>query len=306
MRRFRSVRDAEAAGIAVVYQELSLVAPLTVAENIVLGHEPRRFGVGRSPSRCATARRARWRRCTSTLDLDTPVERLGLGRQQLVEIAKALARDARVLVLDEPTAALTTRRGRALFEVLDRLRARGIGIVYVSHRLGEVFRMADRITVLRDGRSVGTADTAATRRGASGLADGRADGGHAVPAASPGARRRRARREASDAWRIRMRRAALATGEAAPRRRSPRRLLVDDVSFTVRAGEVLGIGGLIGAGRTELLLRCSAPHPDGARGTVIVAGAPVTIRSAGARRWRTVSRCSERIARASGCSPISR
>ena len=108
--------------------------------------------------RCATGRAARSTACTSAVDPETPVDRLGLGRQQVVEIAKALARDARLLVLDEPTAALTTGEVEALFELLGRLRARGIGIVYVSHRLAEVFRIADRITVLRDGSTVGTGD----------------------------------------------------------------------------------------------------------------------------------------------------
>src|SRR5512134_119773 len=136
VRRFRSVGDAEVAGVAVVYQELSLVGPLSVAENVVLGHEPRRFGVVDRTAMYAAAERA-LHALHVTLDVERPVEQLGLGRQQLVEIAKALARDARVLVLDEPTAALTSGEAESLFEVLDRLRSRGIGIVYVSHRLAE-------------------------------------------------------------------------------------------------------------------------------------------------------------------------
>ena len=157
LRGFRSVRDAEAAGIAVVHQELSLVGPLTVAENIVLGHEPRRFGVvDRAAVRDRASRALDG--LHAAVDPETPVDRLGLGRQQVVEIAKALARNARLLVLDEPTAALTTGEVEALFELLGRVRARGIGIVYVSHRLAEVFRIADRITVLRDGSTVGTGD----------------------------------------------------------------------------------------------------------------------------------------------------
>jgi D-xylose transport system ATP-binding protein len=276
VRRFRSVRDAEAAGIAVVYQELSLVAPLSVAENIVLGHEPRRFGAvdrGAMRDRAAGAMQA----LHVDVDPDLPVERLGLGRQQLVEIAKALARDARVLVLDEPTAALTTGEVESLFEALHRLRARGIAIVYVSHRLDEVFRMADRITVLRDGRTVGSADTAS-------LDEARVVSwmvGRTVETLFPAARPT----PGAVVFEVRhltvedphpSRPAAHGPARATP---PAHRLLLDDVSFSVRAGEVLGIGGLIGAGRTELLMTLFGAPPGRRLGTVMVAGGPVTIGS---------------------------
>jgi D-xylose transport system ATP-binding protein len=276
VRRFRSVRDAEAAGIAVVYQELSLVAPLSIAENIVLGHEPQRVGaVDRRAMRDRAARAVQGLHVA--VDLDTPVERLGLGRQQLVEIAKALARDARVLVLDEPTAALTTGEVDSLFEALHRLRARGIAIVYVSHRLGEVFRMADRITVLRDGKTVGSADTASLDepRVVSWMVGRTVDTLFPPARPSPGAVVLDVRHltvEDPHAHRPAIKRAAGATALA------PRRLL-DDVSFSVRAGEVLGIGGLIGAGRTELLMTLFGAAPGRQSGTVMVAGVPVIIRS---------------------------
>jgi D-xylose transport system ATP-binding protein len=274
VRRFGSVRDAEAAGIAVVYQELSLVPPLTVAENIVLGHEPRRFGVidrGAMHQRAARALDA----LHVDVGVDTPVERLGLGRQQLVEIAKALARDARVLVLDEPTAALTTSEVAALVEVLDRLRARGIAIVYVSHRLAEVFRVADCITVLRDGKSVGGGRTSALdERGVVSLMVGRT-----VDTLFPAAR------PAPGPIALEVNHLTVADPHARSRipegsgtARASRRL-VDDVSFTVRAGEVLGIGGLIGAGRTELLLALFGAPPARRSGTIAVAGATVTMNS---------------------------
>jgi D-xylose transport system ATP-binding protein len=276
VRRFRSVRDAEAAGIAVVYQELSLVAPLTVAENIVLGHEPRRFGVVDAVvmRECATRAMAALH---VALDVDTPVERLGLGRQQLVEIAKALARDARVLVLDEPTAALTSGEVDALFEVLNRLRARGIGIIYVSHRIAEVFRMADRITVLRDGRSVGTGPVGDfDERRMVALMVGRT-----VDTLFPGPR------PAAGPIVLDVKHLSVEDPHA-PRRTPHRRggtapasarLLVDDVSFTVHAGEVLGMGGLIGAGRTELLLALFGAAPGRCTRTLLVSGHIVTIRT---------------------------
>jgi D-xylose transport system ATP-binding protein len=272
VRRFRSVRDAETAGIAVVYQELSLVAPLTVAENVVLGHEPQRRGLVDR-----TTMRERATRAMAALhvavDLDSPVERLGLGRQQLVEIGKALARDARVLVLDEPTAALPTSEADALFEVLTRLRARGIGILYVSHRLAEVFRIADRITVLRDGRTVGAAPVGD-------LDEPRLVSlmvGRAVETLFPAAR------PAPGAVVLDVKHLTVenphARGVGARPGGAEARLLVDDVSFTVRAGEVLGIGGLIGAGRTELLLALFGAAPGRCTGRIVVAGAAVSVRS---------------------------
>src|SRR5712691_13317988 len=154
-QRFSGVRDAEKAGIAVIYQELSLVKEMSVGENIFLGRAPRKFGI------------VRWeelyRRAQKSLDdlhlpIDprTPIRNLGIGQQQLVEIAKALSHEAQILVLDEPTAALTDAEVETLFGILTKLRARGVAMIYISHKLDEVFRIGDRITVLRDGRSVGT------------------------------------------------------------------------------------------------------------------------------------------------------
>ncbi|HXF43099.1 MAG TPA: ATP-binding cassette domain-containing protein, partial [Pyrinomonadaceae bacterium] len=151
--RFSSVADSEAAGIAIIFQELSLVKDMTVAENIFLGQEPSRFGLIRWHELYSRTS-ALLRELGLEIDPQTPVGELGIGRQQLVEIAKALSKNARILVLDEPTAALTESEVEILFQILERLRRRGVGMIYISHKLEEVFRMADRITVLRDGRSV--------------------------------------------------------------------------------------------------------------------------------------------------------
>src|SRR6266498_3098886 len=155
IQQFTGVRDAEKAGIAVIYQELSLVREMTVGENIFLGREPRKLGVIRWEE---LYRRARELLDDLHLQIDphTLIRSLGIGQQQLVEIAKALSQDARILVLDEPTAALTDSEVETLFGILNKLRARGVGMIYISHKLDEVFRIADRITVLRDGRTVGT------------------------------------------------------------------------------------------------------------------------------------------------------
>src|SRR5438876_3437273 len=154
-QRFSSVRDAENAGIAVIYQELSLVKEMTVGENIFLGREPRSFGVIRWEE---LYRRARQLLANLHLSIDahTPIRNLGIGQQQLVEIAKALSHEAQILVLDEPTAALTDTEVETLFGILNKLRASGVGMIYIFHKLHEVFRISDGITVLRDGRTVGS------------------------------------------------------------------------------------------------------------------------------------------------------
>src|SRR4051812_4145496 len=160
-QRFHRVRDSEAAGIAVIYQELSLVKDLSVAENIFLGREPRRFGIinweelfGRAQKLLDSLHLA--------IDPLTPVRNLGIGQQQLVEIAKALSQNARIVVLDEPTAALTDAEVDTLFGILNDLRARGVAMIYISHKLDEVFRISDRVTVLRDGKTIDTTATVET------------------------------------------------------------------------------------------------------------------------------------------------
>src|SRR5881398_305438 len=154
-RPFASVRDSEQAGIAVIYQELSLVKDLSVAENIFLGREPRRFGVINWEELYSRAQKL-LDELHLTIDPLSPVRNLGIGQQQLVEIAKALSQNARIVVLDEPTAALTDAEVETLFGILNDLRARGVAMIYISHKLDEVFRISDRISVLRDGRTVGT------------------------------------------------------------------------------------------------------------------------------------------------------
>src|SRR6266487_2540508 len=148
-RRSANVRDAEKAGIAVIYQELSLVKDLNVAENIFLGREPRRLGIINWEELYSRAQKL-LNDLHLVIDPRVPVRNVGIGQQQLVEIAKALSQDARILVLDEPTAALTDAEVEILFGILNRLRSRGVALIYISHKLDEVFRISDRITVLRD------------------------------------------------------------------------------------------------------------------------------------------------------------
>jgi ABC-type sugar transport system ATPase subunit len=255
LQRFRSIRDAETAGIAIVFQELSLVKDLTVGENIFLGREPRRFGVVLWDELYRQAKRL-LDELRLKIDPRTPVRNLGIGQQQLVEIAKALSHRARILVLDEPTAALTDAEVETLVRILNQLREQGIGMVYISHKLEEVFRLSDRITVLRDGRTVGTQPTGS-------LSEAR------VIALMVG-------REVTDIFP----KVEHAFGEMVFEARNitvedpnvAGKLLVDRVSFGVRRGEVLGIAGLMGAGRSEMLMAIFGAHTGKVSGEVFVEG----------------------------------
>src|SRR4051812_33305090 len=151
---FQSPHESRAAGVAVIYQEFNLVPGLTAGENIFLGQEMTRAGfVAQKQERARAA--ALFQRLGVSIDLDAPCRRLTTAQQQLVEIAKALALEARIIVMDEPSAALTSHEVERLFEIIRDLKRHGIGVVYISHRLDEVFAIADRVTVLRDGRNVG-------------------------------------------------------------------------------------------------------------------------------------------------------
>lgn len=226
----RSKREAEQAGIVMVMQELNVIGTLTVAENIFLGHLPRRAGFVRFGQLRKMAREALARVGLEELDPATPARQLGVGQQQLVEIAGALAQNCRVLILDEPTAALTDPEIDRLFANIRRLQAQGVGIIYVSHRMDEIRRIANRVTVLRDGRRVAT--HAAAEVTPADLV--REMVGHDLPE----------RKETS----------GRTTGEVALRVRD---LSAGDrvrqVSFEARRGEILGLAGLIGSGRTETL-----------------------------------------------------
>jgi D-xylose transport system ATP-binding protein len=236
-QQFRGVKDSENAGVAIIFQELSLVKELTVGENIFLGKEPASLGVIDWSELYHKASKL-LQDLNLPLDPRVQVGSLGIGQQQLVEIAKALSKDAKILVLDEPTAALTESEVETLFGILRKLKERGVGMIYISHKLDEVFRMSDRITILRDGKTVGT-------HAAKDLTKDK------VIASMVG-------REVGDIFP----KAAHQLGDTALEIKhmtayspdNPDKKLVDDVSFEVRKGEVLGIAGLMGAGRTELLM----------------------------------------------------
>ena len=227
----RSSADARKFGIAVIFQEFSLVPYLDIAQNIFLGRE----FPGRIPGTIDRRRIYRetervFARIGFDIDPKTPVHKLGVAQQQMVEIAKALSQDARILVMDEPTAALSDREAERLFAMMRQLQAEGVAIVYISHRMAEVFALGDRITVLRDGRKVGSIlPGEATPDELVRLMVGRnVDLIHSrARAATPG--------EVV----LEVKGLHAASG-------------IEDVNLTVRAGEIVGLSGLVGSGRTEV------------------------------------------------------
>ena len=239
VRLFASPREAMAAGIAVIPQELQLVTSLTASENISLGREPRAPGgfVDRASIR-RTARRQLDAIGTHPISPDALVRNLEAGDRQLVAIARALSLDARCLIMDEPTASLGAEEGARLEAVVRQLAARGVGVIYVSHKLDEVLRVADRITVLRDGAKVTTVDAQGmTEQALVRLMVGRDIERTALAPVSE---------QAPELLRVE----ALSVADTA----HPDGFRLQNVSLTVRAGEIVGLAGLVGAGRTDLLL----------------------------------------------------
>lgn len=260
--RFSGVADAESAGIAVIHQELALVPEMTVAENIFLGAEPVRHGrINWDDVYSRTARLLE----EYSLDLGpaTPVADLGVGRRQLVEIAKALSKDSRILLLDEPTAALTETEVGILLDILRDLRRRGMTCLYITHKLDEVFAIADRITVLRDGESVATLEASDCDR----KTVIRHMVGREITTLFP--------RQSTDV----ADEVLLEVDGLTVRHENAPRPVLEDICFTVRAGEILGIGGLMGAGRSELLMHLFGAFGERVSGEVRVQGRPLSIRS---------------------------
>jgi ribose transport system ATP-binding protein len=263
--RFRNPSEARDAGIAMIFQELNLAANLTVAENIFLGREPLdRWGLV-DTRRMEREARFWLARMDAELPPDALVGELRVGRQQVVEIARALSADARVLILDEPTSALGEHEVEVLFRVLADLKRQGVAMAYITHKFEELARIADDLVVMRDGRVVGSATYGQMSRdqlvrlmvGREAVAAGRVD---RVPVT-----------DVSEVLAV--------EGLSLRHPERPGDFLLREISFTLRRGEILGVFGLMGAGRTELLETLFGVHPHGTSGTVRLHGSPVRLGS---------------------------
>ena len=262
-RRFADTVDSEKLGIVIIHQELALVPLLSIAENIFLGNEPGRYGI---IDRSQVFRR--------TQDLlakvglkespDTLITNIGVGKQQLVEIAKALAKDVRLLILDEPTASLNESDSNALLELLIEFRRQGITSILISHKLNEIAKVADAITVIRDGSTVETLDC------------------HAEPISEDRIIRGMVGREMADRYPRRVPRLGEPILEiedwSVYHPLHPERQMAKNLALTVRRGEVVGIAGLMGAGRTELAMSLfGRAYGQKISGTVKIDGKPADV-----------------------------
>lgn len=261
-----SPRDAARYGIAIIYQELNLFPNLSVADNIFAGRELRgRYGTVNYKAQEQIALEL-LQRLEEPISPRALVEELRVGQQQAVEIAKALAQDVRILIMDEPTSALSAAEVRVLFRIIAELKAAGVSIIYISHKLDELIEVADQITVLRDGKVVAEAP--------------------AGPVTIPWIVEKMVGRRPEALYHkenhvqpevlLRVESLTLMHPHV------PNRHVLDHVSFALRAGEILGFYGLMGAGRTELL-ECLLGGYPAARGSIWLAGRPVTARTIGER-----------------------
>lgn len=261
---FADKADAAKQGVGIVFQELNLFPNLTVAENIFVGHEKTRGGIHIDRAAQVTAARALMKRLEQDIDPNAPLGNLRIGQQQIVEIAKALAENARILILDEPTSALSATEVEVLFRVINDLKKQGVGIVYISHRLEELIRIGDYITVLRDGVITGS-------RSMQGV-DIPWIVANMIGSASKEFPKTVEHELGEEIFRVEDVCLPSPAGGYA----------VDHMSLQVRAGEIVGLYGLMGAGRSELLECIMAQHPNSS-GQLFIAGKPVKEKSVAGR-----------------------
>ena len=252
----KNIGEAQALGIAMIHQELNMMNDLTVAQNVFIGREIKK-GFWLKDAEMVKETQKIFDRIGIKIDPKMQLGRLTVGKQQMVEIAKAVSRDCKLLILDEPTAALTQTEIEELFRIMEDLKAKGIGMIYISHRMDEINRISDRITVMRDGEYVGTVDTASvTKDDVINMMIGR------VVYEDP-----KTHSEVPDDAEVVLEVKHLSSGNA-----------FNDVSFTLRRGEILGFSGLMGAGRTEVARAIFGADPhDG--GEIFVNGKRVNIKT---------------------------
>lgn len=258
----RDGNHARALGIGIIYQELSVVENLSVAENLFLAREPLNCVGLLDRPRMERESRAMIETIALDVDPSTRVSELSVGQQQMVEIAKALAHQSKVIIMDEPTASLSHHETRTLLQLIKRLRERNIAVVYISHRLEEIFELADHVTVLRDGRTVDTSPIAQVTRDS--LVRMMVD--RELSDLYPGS----SSSHASEVPVLEVRDLSLRSTKGAEAR-------IRDISFTVHRGEIVGVAGLVGSGRTEIMEMIFGIRP--CTGSIAVDGKSVTIRN---------------------------
>lgn len=252
---FSSPKDAEKNGMAVIHQELNIIPYLTVAENMFLGKELKATPFGILKTKEMNQRTKEYlNRLGIDMDPQKPAGELSVGQQQMIEIARAIAANTEVLIMDEPTAALTDREIETLFKVMDQLRQEGVAIIYISHRMEEIFRMCNRITVLRDGQSIGTKNTNETSF-------------EEIVKMMVG-------RELGERFPDR-------TADIGDTYFSVENLSLEgvfnNISFDVKKGEILGVAGLMGAGRTEIMEAIFGARKKSS-GTIVLDGKELSIK----------------------------
>ena len=253
---FSNIKESQDAGISMIHQELNMMNHLTVAQNIYIGREPMSKGLIDDKKMEQDAAEL-FARIGVKIDPSATLGTLTVGKQQMVEIAKAVSRNAKILILDEPTAALTQLEVEELFKIMRDLQSKGIGMIYISHRMDEIKRISDRITVMRDGEYVGTVDTqSVTKDEIINMMIGR------VVYEDP-----KTQSEVPEGAEVVLEVKNLCSGKT-----------IRDVSFTLRRGEILGFSGLMGAGRTEVARAIFGADPfDG--GEIYVKGQKVNIKT---------------------------
>ena len=267
-REFNSIKEVEHAGIACIHQELNICPDLSIAENIFLNEKPGKFGIidfNEMYRRTAFYQEQVGFDVTSEKGIKPQelVRNLGIGQKQLVEIAKALSKDVKLLILDEPTSALTETEANRLFEIITGLRNKGVTCIYISHKLDEVMRIADSVTVLRDGQTIDTpAKCDLTKDKLISLMVGRT-------------LKNQFPRETHERGELIMQ----VKNYSVAHPDIPGKKLIDNVSFDVYKGEILGISGLMGAGRTELMTSIYGAFHSENEGEIIIEGKPVNIES---------------------------
>ncbi len=259
---FVNIKEAQAAGIAIIHQELNLIPDLSICENIFLGREiTNAYGVLQKKQMHTQAFNL-LRRLRLNLDPDTKISDLKVGQQQVVEIAKALLLNAEVIIMDEPTSAISESEVEVLFEIITQLKQENKIIVYISHKLDELFKIADRYTILRDGKTIESGDKAGMTF-------------DNIVQKMVGREIKIMKKSTPSPDKAQL----FAVRNLSLKRKGSSQLLLKDISFELNKGEVLGIFGLMGAGRTELMETLFGLHSKDSEGKISIDGKEVTIQS---------------------------